>query len=416
MTIESQSMQVTSWDASWAQSVKVLQSSAIRELLKVTEQPGVISFAGGLPAPECFPAEEIALASERVLATQASRVLQYGPTEGLSSLRELLAEMMQNRGIPTKPEQVLITSGSQQALDMLGKLLIDPGAPVLVEEPTYVGALQAWRPYRPDFVPLPMDQDGLRIDALEQAVVELSRAGRHPKFLYVVSSFQNPTGVTLAPDRRRALVELAAQHDLPVVEDDPYGELYYVGEPQPKLAALEAQLLGEQRNVVYLSTFSKLLAPGLRVGWVVGPQVLLRRMAQVKQGLDLHTGSLAQAIAYESCRDGLLERHIPRIRAIYAERREVMLAALERANLAGVHWTRPSGGMFLWLTLPQRVDAADLLKHAIERSVVFVPGDAFHANGGGKNTLRLNFSHAPPERIVEGIARLATTLREYSHE
>jgi 2-aminoadipate transaminase len=399
------------WETHWATAVNSLTSSAIRELLKVTEQPGVISFAGGLPSPSCFPAEEIAMAAERVLAREAGRVLQYGPTEGFPPLREFLAELMRGRGLAVSAEQLLVTSGSQQGLDMIGKLLIDPGDVVLVEDPTYVGALQALRPYQPRFVTLPMDEQGLRIDALEQALGELAAAGHQPKFLYTVASFQNPTGVTLTADRRRALLDLAERHDLPVVEDDPYGELRYSGEAPPLLAALDAERWGEPRYVAYLSTFSKLLAPGLRIGWAVGSPGLLRRMVQVKQGLDLHTGSLSQAIAYEACRDGLLSRQIPRIRQIYHQRRDTMLGALEHGMPAGTRWTRPDGGMFLWVTLPEHLDASELLQQAIERQVAFVPGAAFHANGGGANTMRLNFSHPTPERIEEGVRRLAEVIQ-----
>lgn len=395
------------WDAHWASAVGNISSSAIRELLKVIEQPGVISFAGGLPAPECFPAEEIGLAAERVLAREAGRVLQYGPTEGFPPLRDFLADLMRGRGLPVGLGNLLVTNGSQQALDMIAKLLVDPGDLVVVEDPTYVGALQAFRPYQPTFATLPIDDQGLRVDALERLLAE----GRRPKFLYTVASFQNPTGVTLSAERRRALIELAARHELPIVEDDPYGELRYSGEAPPLLAALDIERWGAPRHVLYLSTFSKLLVPGLRVGWAVAPEPLLRRMVQVKQGLDLHTSSLAQAIAYETCRDGLLASQIPRICAVYQARRDAMLAALEQHMPAGTRWTRPDGGMFLWITLPDGYNTTDLLAVALEQQrVAFVPGGAFHANGGGENTMRLNFSFSPPEQIADGVRRLALVL------
>jgi 2-aminoadipate transaminase len=402
------------WESHWASAVGSITSSAIRELLKVTEQPGVISFAGGLPSPSCFPAEEIGLAAERVLAREAGRVLQYGPTEGFPPLRDFLASLMASRGLAVSADQLIVTSGSQQGLDIIGKLLIDPGDTVLVENPTYIGALQALRPYRPSFVALPMDEQGLRIDGLEQALAELGAAGRRPKFLYTVASFQNPTGVTLSAERRRVLLELAERHEIPLVEDDPYGELRYSGDSPPLLAALDVERWGEPRQVAYLSTFSKLLAPGLRVGWAAGPRALLHRMVQVKQGLDLHTGSLSQAIAFEACRDGLLARQIPLIRRIYHERRDTMLAELERSMPPGTRWTRPDGGMFLWVTLLERLNASDLLARAIERQVAFVPGADFHANGGGQNTMRLNFSHPTPEQIQAGIRRLAEAIAEAS--
>jgi 2-aminoadipate transaminase len=398
------------WEDHWATAAETITTSVIRELLKITEQPGVISFAGGLPAPECFPAEEISLAAEQIMAREAGRVLQYGPTEGYPPLRAFLAELMRARGLPVPAEQIVILSGSQQGLDAIAKLLIDHGDVVLVEEPTYVGALQAFRPYGPRFVSLPMDGEGLRIDALERVLADLAAAGQRPKFLYTVASFQNPTGVTLSTERRRALLDVAARHDLPIVEDDPYGELRYSGQAPPLLAGLDVEQFGAPRNVVYLSTFSKLLAPGLRIGWAVGPDALLRKIVQVKQGLDLHTGSLAQAIAYEACRDGLLARQIPKICRIYGERRDAMLGALERHLLAGIRWTRPDGGMFLWLTLPEGLNTTRLLDRAIERQVAFVPGAAFYANGGGENTMRLNFSYSSPERIVEGVKRLAEVI------
>lgn len=399
------------WESHWATAVSQISSSAIRELLKVTEQPGVISFAGGLPSPDCFPAEELAVAAEHVLAREASRVLQYGPTEGFPPLREFLVSLMRERGLPISTDHLLVTNGSQQGLDMIAKLLVDPGDPVLVEEPTYVGALQAFRPYRPSFVTLPIDDQGLRIDGLQLALADLAAAGLRPKFLYTVASFQNPTGVTLTAERRRALIELAAQHSLPIVEDDPYGELRYSGEAPPLLAALDIERWGEPRHVLYLSTFSKLLVPGLRVGWAVAPAPLLLRMVQVKQGLDLHTSSLAQAIAYEACRDGLLGRQIPTIRALYQERRDVMLNSLARYMPTGTRWTRPDGGMFLWITLPEGYNTTELLGRALERQVAFVPGGAFHANGGGENTMRLNFSFSNPTQIVEGVRRLSEVFK-----
>jgi 2-aminoadipate transaminase len=407
----SQNTAASIWESHWSSAAGAVTGSAIRELLKVTEVPGMISFAGGLPSPDCFPAEEIALASERVLAREAGRVLQYGPTEGFPPLRDFLLGLMRDRHLPIGLDNLLVTNGSQQGLDMIGKLLIDPGDPVLVEDPTYVGALQAFRPYRPRFVALPMDDQGLRIDALEQALGDLAAAGQRPKFLYTVASFQNPTGVTLSAERRRALIELAGRYDLPVVEDDPYGELRYSGEAPPLLATLDIERWGAPRNVLYLSTFSKLLVPGLRVGWSVGPDALLRRMVQLKQGLDLHTSSLAQAIAFETCRDGLLSRQIPKIRQLYHGRRDTMLAALERHMPAGARWTKPEGGMFLWITLPEGINTAELLGHSLEHQVAFVPGGAFHSNGGGENTMRLNFSFSNPAQIEQGVERLGAMFR-----
>lgn len=394
------------WDENLAVGARQIKSSAIRDLLRVTEQPEMISFAGGLPAPECFPVERLASAAERITRTIPSAALQYGPTEGYRPLRAWIAERMATLGVPVPTEQVLITSGSQQGLDLLGKLLIDPGAPVAVEDPTYVGALQAWRPYQPRFITLPMDQDGLDLDALAQVLA----SGERPRFLYVVSSFQNPTGTSLSAERRRGLLELAARYRLPIVEDDPYGDLYYDGTRVPPLAAMDIELHGELRHVVYLSTFSKLLAPGLRVGWLTAAPELVQRLVQAKQGLDLHTGSLAQATIFETCQSAFIDVHLPLLRQTYRERRNTLLDALTQTMPDGTHWTNPAGGMFLWVTLPDGIDASTLLQTALDHQVAFVPGPAFFANGGGSATMRLNFSHATPERITEGVQRLSTAI------
>jgi 2-aminoadipate transaminase len=398
----------TLWTSQLSSGAKNITSSAIRDLLKVTEQPDVISFAGGLPAPECFPTEELAAAAERVLIEHPIAALQYGPTEGYRPLREFITTLMRGRGLSVPIDQILMLNGSQQGLDTVGKLFIDPGSLVLVEEPTYLGALQAWRPYNPRFISLPMDDDGLDVAALERAL----QSGERPRFLYLVSCFQNPTGITPSPTRKRALLQLAATYGLPIVEDDPYGELYYEGTRPPILAAMDAEMHGELRHVLYLSTFSKLLAPGLRVGWAAAPKEIVDKFAHAKQGLDLHTGSLSQTVAYEACRDGLLDRHVSTIRATYHARRDTMLSALEQHMPQGVSWTRPVGGMFLWLTLPPEIDTATLLRASLEQKVAFVPGATFYANGGGTNTLRLNFSHSSPPRIEEGVSRLAQSIAE----
>jgi 2-aminoadipate transaminase len=398
----------TVWTDRLAAGAQGITSSAIRDLLKLTEQPDMISLAGGLPAPEYFPTEEIAAACEQALVTHPTAALQYGPTEGYGPLREFVAAHSAALGIRAPLEQVLITAGSQQALDMIGKLLIDPGAPVAVEEPTYMGALQAWQSYRPHYLTLPMDDGGLDVATLERMLAD----GQRPRFLYIVSCFQNPTGVTLAPERRRPLVELAARYNLPIVEDDPYGELYYSGTRTQPLAAIDSELHGSVRNVAYLSTFSKTLTPGLRLGWVIAPKELSALLGLVKQGMDLHTGSLAQIAAYYSCRDGLLERHVPRLRSIYGERRDVMLAALEAHMPSEVRWTHPTGGMFVWVTLPEGQNAADLLRRAIDRRVAFVPGQPFHPSRKGANTFRLNFSHPTPDRIRTAVGRLAEVIQQ----
>jgi 2-aminoadipate transaminase len=398
----------TIWTEQLSFGANRITGSALRDLLKVAEETDMISFAGGFPAPECFPTEELAAAAERVLVEHSAVALQYGPAEGYRRLRSFLTERMASLDVPVCLEQILVTSGSQQALDIIGKLFIDPGALVIVEEPTYLGALQAWQPYNPRYVTLAMDEDGLDVDALAR----LLESGERPRFLYLVSCFQNPTGITLSLERRHALIKLAAHYRLPIVEDDPYGDLYYSGGRIPLVAALDAELSGELRQVMYLGTFSKLLAPGLRVGWMVAPAEVMDKLVCVKQGLDLQCGSLAQAIAYEACRDGLLERHIPTIRSTYHARRDVMLSALEEYMGTEVTWTHPEGGLFIWLTLPTHVDATTLLRAARTHKVAFVPGSAFFPNGGGANTVRLNFSYPSPARIVEGVMRLKCALDE----
>ncbi len=396
----------TIWSDRLAPGARQMTSSAIRNMLQVTEQPAIISFAGGLPAPECFPTAALTTAAERVLVEQPLAALQYGPTEGYRPLRSLVASQMEQLGLAIPASQVLISSGSQQALDLLGKLFLDPQALVAVEEPTYLGALQAWRPYRPRFVTLPLDDEGLDVAELARRLAN----GLRPRFLYLVSCFQNPTGVTLSPQRRAALIELAAQYRLPIVEDDPYGALHYDGaRPQP-LAALDSARHGALRHVIYLGTFSKVLAPGLRVGWIAAPADLVPKLVQAKQGLDLHTSGLTQAIIMEACQHGLLEQHLPQLRSTYCTRRDAMLTALAQCMPAGTRWTQPAGGMFIWVTLSAHLNAATLLPAALEQQVAFVPGETFYANGGGMRTLRLNFTHATPEQITTGIARLGQTI------
>ncbi|MGZ3667364.1 MAG: aminotransferase-like domain-containing protein [Ktedonobacterales bacterium] len=392
-----------------------MKSSAVRELLKLTEQPDVISFAGGLPAPDASPVAEIADAAQRILIQAGPTALQYGATEGYTPLRQLIAEQMRAGGVTVSAENVLITTGSQQALDLLGKVFLDPGDRVLVESPTYLAALQAWKTYGAEFVPVAADDDGMRTDTLATAL-----EGRRAKFLYSQPNFQNPTGVTLPLKRREAIVALAAQQGLPIVEDDPYGMLRFEGEQLPRLIALAAKpasaarrasMRGKTGAVVYMGTCSKVLAPGLRVGWVVAEAEVIARLTLAKQSADLHTASLNQMLVYELWHSGTLERHTPTIVNMYRERRNAMLTALNEHFPPGVRWTEPQGGMFLWVTLPETLNATDLLSDVLAEKVAFVPGEAFHADGSGRNTLRLNFSNATSERIHEGIARLGRTLK-----
>jgi 2-aminoadipate transaminase len=388
-----------------------MTGSAIRELLKLTELPDVISFAGGMPAPEIFPTQEIALACQKVLAEQGGVALQYGTTEGYLPLREMIVRHSERFGINISPDNVLITAGSQQALDLIGKIFINHGDRILVESPTYLGALQAWNAYGAEYVPVPSDDDGMITDALEEKL----RYG--PKFIYVLPNFQNPTGATIPLERRNKLIELADRYGVPIIEDDPYGQLRFEGEHIPPVANLDDKFRGNngcsyRGNVIYLSTFSKILAPGLRLAWIIAPSDVIRKLVMAKQGADLHTATFNQLVAYEVGKGGFIDQHVKRIRQVYGERRDVMLDALSEFLPESVHWTKPQGGLFLWLTLPEFMDAGELLTKVIERKVAFVPGAPFHAGGGGKNTIRLNFSFMPPEKITEGIHRLGTAIKE----
>jgi len=401
----------TPWDHRYAQRTQRMTSSAIRELLKLTEDPEVISFAGGLPAPDVFPVEEFNAACGQVLKDWGAQALQYGSTEGYLPLREMIARHTARYGISVTAENILITSGSQQALDLIGKVFINPGDRILVEEPTYLGALQAWNAYGAEYVTVPMDENGMVTEALDNAL----RSG--VKFIYVLPNFQNPTGVTLAQERRQELLEIADRYGVPIIEDDPYGQLRYEGENLPSIVSMDNEFRGNgstdyRGNVIYLSTFSKTLAPGLRLAWVIAPTQVIRKLVQAKQGADLHTATFNQIVAFEVGRGGFLDRHIWVIRRIYSERRNVMLDAMEELFPPGVRWTKPQGGLFLWGILPEGMDTTEIFKTAVARKVAFVPGTSFYALGGGKNTMRLNFSYSNPDQIQIGIERLSNVLKE----
>lgn len=404
----------TPWDHRYAQRTQRMSSSAIRELLKLTELPDIISFAGGLPAPDVFPVEEFRQSCDQVLLENGAQALQYSTTEGLIPLREMIARHTSRYGIEVNAENILITTGSQQALDLIGKIFINPGDRILVESPTYLGALQAWNSYSAEYLPVLVDQHGMITDALEEAL----RSG--PKFIYVLPNFQNPTGVTLSLERRLKLVELADRYGVPVIEDDPYGQLRYEGEHLPSVATLDERFRDNhgacyRGNVICMSTFSKTLAPGLRLAWLIAPPEVINKLVQAKQGADLHTPTFTQMTAYEISRGGFLDRHIKVIRQVYKERRDVMLSAMERYFPPEVRWTHPEGGLFLWARLPEDIDSTVVLRTAVESKVAFVPGAPFYPYSGVQNTLRLNFSNATPENITEGIRRLGEVLYEHIH-
>jgi len=381
----------------FAERAKQLHGSAIREILKITVRPEVISFAGGLPSPMTFPVERMKAAFDTVLSRQGKVALQYGPTDGYGPLREWVAERLSRGGAKILPEQVLMTSGSQQALDLLGKVLIDEGSKVLVETPSYLGALQAFSVYLPEYVSMPTDDAGLIPE-------EVPAVGQGARLLYALPNFQNPTGRTLSAARRADLVDTCARLGVPLIEDDPYGELSYRGEPMPKMVAMNPN------GVVYMGSFSKVLTPGIRLGYVVAPMSLVQKLEQAKQAADLHTSQLTQMVVYEMIKDGFLDQHIPTIRKLYAEQCHVMDAALTQHFPAGVTWTKPEGGMFTWLTLPKHIDSMKLLDEAVAQNVAFVPGAPFYANVPEHNTMRLSFVTVPPEKIREGIARLGKLI------
>jgi len=388
-----------------AKRAAFLKASDIREILKLARRPDVISFAGGLPAPELFPAKRLAELAVEVLEREAPRALQYSATEGDALLRELLAARL-NRvwGCHASAADILVTTGSQQGLDFVGRLLLDEGDVVLTESPTYIGAITAWRLYQPTWVEVPTDDQGMDIGALKD------RLEHHPKakLIYIVSNFQNPTGLTWSLERRKALVEVAAKWGVPVVEDNPYGELRFEGESLPLVQAFDPGGL-----VIGLGTFSKVCCPGLRIGWISAKPPLYEKFVTLKQGTDLHTSGLDQVLMARYLERHDLDQDIARYVPVYRERRDAMAAALEEHLPAGVRFTRPAGGLFIWLELPQGFSARTLLPACMERGVVFIPGGAFFPNGGREDTLRLSYSNMPVERIQEGIKRLGGAMRDF---
>ena len=385
----------------WTQARRAarMNPSVIREILKITERPGIVSLAGGLPSADTFPVEAMRDASARVLREQPREALQYAASEGFGPLREwVAAHLATAQGMEVDAAQVLVTTGSQQGLDLVGKVLIDPGSRVAVESPTYLGALQAFAPYEPDVVSVDCDDDGPR----PEAVV----AAEGARFLYALPNFQNPSGRCIGEARRGELVRAAQKIGLPLVEDNPYGDLWFDTPPPPSLASRWSE------GTVYLGSFSKVLAPGLRLGYVVAPKTLYPKLLQAKQAADLHTPGFNQRVVYEVIRDGFLDRHVPTIRSRYKSHRDAMRDALEAHMPAGCRWSVPSGGMFFWVELPEGLDATALLPKAVARGMAYVPGAAFFAEGAKANTLRLSFVTVPPAQITAGVQLLALTLKE----
>jgi 2-aminoadipate transaminase len=387
-----------------AQRAEKMNPSVIREILKVTEKPGIISFAGGLPSPLTFPIDAMREASERVLRDDGKAALQYAASEGYAPLREWVAQDLLKQGMKISPDQVLITTGSQQGLDLVAKILIDAGSRILVETPTYLGALQAFTPMEPVAVSVNSDDQGVDPADLRAKV---GTGADKARFVYLLPNFQNPTGRTMTEERRAAVAQVALESGLPIIEDNPYGDLWFDAPPASSLSSRHPE------GSVYLGSFSKILAPGLRLGYLVAPKALYPKLLQAKQAADLHTPSFNQRVVAEVLKDGFIDRHVPTIRALYKQQCEAMLAALDRemADL-GLSWNRPVGGMFLWVQLPQDLKAIPLLDKAVEKGVAFVPGSAFYAGAANESTLRLSFVTATVEQINTGMTALAAAIRE----
>jgi 2-aminoadipate transaminase len=404
----------TTWERRFAHRIQYMKASTIRKLLQFTTMPDVISFAGGLPAPKIFPAEKFNEAFTRVLKEKAAIALQYGSTDGYLPLREWIA-VNNPTGLKVSPENIIITNGAQQGLDLLGRAFINQGDHILVESPTYLGALQAWNGYGAEYIPTKMDQDGIIPEAFEQSI----RCGA--KFAYLQPNFQNPTGESISLERRKEIIRIADHYGIPLVEDDPYGKLYYDEKPADSLMKIDSEF----RNcpgvycgdVIYLGTFSKVLAPGMRIAYMIAPTEVIQKVNLCKQGADLHTPTFNQVAIYETIKDGFIEEHVKVIRAEYKHRRDIMLEALDEFMPEGIRWTHPNGGLFLWAFFPKHVDTTKLLEYAIQEKVAFVPGEQFFTDEKRVTyMMRLNFSNAEPSLIVEGVHRLVRAYKAYLKE
>jgi 2-aminoadipate transaminase len=394
----------------FSNAAKRMRRSEIRELLKLTQKPDIISFAGGLPAPDLFPVEDFKKIAVDVLDKQGSKVLQYGTTEGDPGLINELIAFEGREGTKIASEHLLVSTASQQGLDLVGKALVNEGDPVIMELPSYLGGLQAFGSYGADMIGVPQDFDGIRVDILEEKLNELAKAGRQAKFIYIVPDFQNPSGVTATLERRKKVLELARKFETFVVEDTPYRELRFEGESVAPIITMD-----EDDRVITLHTFSKILAPGFRIGWMITKnKSLMEKFVMGKQATDLCTAPAGQIMIAEYMSRGLLEKQIERIRAAYLRKRDIMLEVFdaEMPKLEGLKWTHPQGGLFLWVCLPEHMSAVELFPKAIEKKVAYVVGTAFHCDGKGQNCMRINFSYASEEQIKEGARRLASLIKE----
>ncbi|WP_138205846.1 PLP-dependent aminotransferase family protein [Haloimpatiens lingqiaonensis] len=382
-----------------------LKASEIRELLKLTQRPEVISFAGGLPAPELFPIEQLKEVTTKVLDEQGAQSLQYSTTEGYLPLREIIVnERMAKNGVKTTVDNILVVSGSQQALEFSAKLFVNKGDVIICESPSYLGALNAFKAYEPEFVEIPMDDDGMEVDKLEEAL----KNNNNVKMIYTIPDFQNPSGKTMSIERRKRIAELAAEYKVPVIEDSPYGELIFEGKPYPCIKSFD-----KAGYVVTLGTFSKTFCPGLRLGWICAEEEILKKYVMIKQGADLQSNTFTQMIAARFMQEHNLDEHINKIIEVYRKRRDLMLESMEKYFPKEVTFTYPKGGLFTWVNLKEGIDAAEVNKEALKQNVAFVPGGSFYPNGGNKNHFRLNYSNMSEEKIVEGIKRLGEVLKKF---
>jgi 2-aminoadipate transaminase len=392
----------------FSENSKLLRRSEIREILKLTRQPGVISLAGGLPYPGLFPVDDMKDVVSTVLEREGTQALQYGPTEGDDRLIDFLVKMMrEEEGAEVDEKNFLIVSGAQQALDLIGRIFLDPGDPIIVGLPSYLGALQAFKSYGANMIGVNVDKQGMQVDQVEGILKEYQEKDKKIKFIYIVPDFQNPAGVTMTYERRKKLLDLCYEYDTIVVEDSPYRELRFEGDPVPMVGAMD-----KKGHALSLHTFSKIFAPGTRLGWIIANPTILDKLIMAKQPADLCTNPFGQAVVYEFCNRGLLKPHIEKIIQYYRKKRDIMLDAMEKYMPKDVDWTHPEGGLFLWATLPEHMDAEELFPKAIEKKVAYVIGSAFHFDRSGKNTMRLNFSYPEEEQIEEGIKRLADLFKE----
>ncbi len=393
------------WTDLYAKRTVALRSSAIRDLFIVASRPDIISFAGGMPDTRSLPMEMIAEATKKVLRKEGAAALQYGSSEGHPGLRECILKLLAEDDIHTDLDDIIITDGGQQALDLLGKIFIDPNDTIIVEGPSYVGAIQAFSGYQANMISVPLDENGLSIDSLSQTLGDLKKRNQKAKFIYLVPSFSNPAGVTLSPERREALLKITKKHDLLVIEDDPYSRLKFGGGKIPTLRSMDDSL-------IYMGTFSKIFSPGMRLGWITAPKPIIEKLNFAKQASNLCSSSFTQRIVEEYFTNYPWQSYLEKQTALYKERRDIMLKSLEKFFPSDARWTKPEGGLFLWVTLPKFINTAELLAKSInEAKVAYVPGEAFFADGSGKNCMRLNFSYPNKEQVAEGIKRLGELIK-----